>query len=145
MSPRRVRTVSPRLLIALAGLFVFTVAMPGCSTRNDSLPALGTEEDYLARRENTTYPYGYAPYDLCAAYDPYCFTPYWYSAPIYYFSRGDGDHVCDGDRCPDHDNGFHHKLAASLPHRFDATVPPVRLAHFGPFFVAGGFRGHSHR
>jgi redox-regulated HSP33 family molecular chaperone len=27
--------------------------MPGCSTRNDSLPESGTEEDYLARRENS--------------------------------------------------------------------------------------------
>jgi hypothetical protein len=96
MTRRRGRSVSPRLLIALAALFAFVVALPGCSTRNDSLPALGSEEDYLARRENTTHPYGYAPYDLCAAYDPFCFTPYWSSAPIYYFSRRDGDHDCDG-------------------------------------------------
>jgi hypothetical protein len=145
MTPRRHRTPSSRLLIALAALFAFALAIPGCSTRNDSLPALGSEEDYLARRGNTTDPYGYAPYDLCAAYDPYCFTPYWSSVPIYYFSRRDGDHDCDGDRCRGPDNGFHRQLGSLSLHKFGATAPPAQLAHFGPLLVGGGFRGHSHR
>jgi len=145
MTRRRHRTLSPRLLIVLAALFAFTVAIPGCSIRNDSLPAVGTEEDYLAHRETTTYPYGYAPYELCAAYDPYCFTPYWFSAPIYYFSGREGDHDCDGDRCRGPDNGFHHKLGSSSLHKFGATAPPAHLAHFGPLFMTGGFRGHGHR
>ena len=38
-------------------------------------------------KDQTLYSYG--PYDLCAAYDPYCFAPYWYTAPIYYLSRRD--------------------------------------------------------
>jgi hypothetical protein len=122
MTRRRGRSVSPRLLIALAALFAFVVALPGCSTRNDSLPALGSEEDYLARRENTTHPYGYAPYDLCAAYDPFCFTPYWSSAPIYYFSRRDGDHDCDDDRCRGSVNGFRHRLAIRSSHGLGATA-----------------------
>jgi len=145
MTRRWDRTAFRRFSIALAALFVFGVAMAGCSTRNDSLPALGTEEDYLARRENTTNPYGYAPYDLCAAYDPYCFAPSWYSAPIYYLPRGDGDHDCDDARCRGPDNEFHHKLASSSQHRFGATAPAARVAHFGPLFGAGGFRGHGHR
>jgi hypothetical protein len=113
MTRRRYRTLSPRLLIVLAAFFAFTIAIPGCSTRNDSLPAVGTEEDYLAHRDTIPYPYGYAPCDLCAAYDPYCFTPYGSSAPIYYFSRRDGDHDCGGDRCRGPDDGFHHKLGSS--------------------------------
>jgi hypothetical protein len=83
MIRRSIRTASARVSVALAVIFVFTVGMPGCSTRNDSLPPLGTEEDYLARRESTAYPCGYDPYGLCAAYDSYCFAPYGYSAPIY--------------------------------------------------------------
>jgi hypothetical protein len=142
------RPASPRVWVALAALFVFTVAMPGCSTRNDSLPSPGTEEDYLARRENTTYPYGYALYDLCAAYDPYCFAPYWNSVPIYYFRRGDSDHDRhdrDDDSRQGADPGLHHELAMRSPHGFGATAAPARLAHFAPVFVAGGFRGHGRR
>jgi hypothetical protein len=58
-------------------------------------------------KDQTLYSYG--PYDLCAAYDPYCFAPYWYTAPIYYLSRRDGDHDCDGDSCQGLGNGFRHK------------------------------------
>jgi hypothetical protein len=139
------RSASPHVSIALAALFVFTVAMPGCSTRNDSLPALGTEEDYLARRENTTYPYGYAPYDLCTVYDPYCFAPYWNSAPIYYLSRRDGDHDRDDDSRRGPEKGFHHELPMRPTHGSSATAAPARSAHFGPLFMTGGFRGHGRR
>jgi hypothetical protein len=38
----------------------FTMLIPGCSPQNDSLPELGTAEDYLARRENSAYIYRYA-------------------------------------------------------------------------------------
>ena len=150
--------------IVLATLLGLTMVVPGCSTQTDSVPELGTAEDYIARRENATYIYGYAPYDLCAAHDPYCFAPYWYSAPIYYFSRGDGDNDCDDDNCRSHGNGFHDKLATrsqesphpvvragssstfvAVPHGFEATVPPAGLAHLGPLFVAGGFRSQSRR
>jgi hypothetical protein len=61
----RDRTASARVSLVLAALFMFTFVE--CSTRNDSLPALGTEEDYLARRENTTYSFAYVPSDPCAA------------------------------------------------------------------------------
>jgi hypothetical protein len=136
------RTASPRVSLALAVLFAFTLALPGCSTRNDSLPELGTVEDYLARRENTAYIYGYGPYDLCEAYDPYCLAPYWYSTPIDYFSRGDGDNDCDDGRCRGLGNGFHHTLATHSPRGFSAPVPSAR---FGPPFVTGGFSGRSRR
>jgi hypothetical protein len=131
--------------LALAALFVFTVAMPGCSTRNDSLPAVATEEDYLAHRESNAYPYGYDPYGLCAAYDPYCFAPYWNSAPIYYFSRRDGDHDRDDDSRRGLEEGFHHELTMRSPHGFGATAAPARLVHFGPLFMSGGLRGHGRR
>jgi hypothetical protein len=134
-----------RFWVALVTLFAFTVTLFACSTRNDSLPALGTEEDYLARRENTSYPFGYGPYDFCAAYDPYCFEPYWYSVPIYYLSPGGGDNDCDDGRCGDPGKGSHDKRATDSPHRFGAVAAPARLAHFGPLFVAGGFRGHGRR
>ena len=139
------RTTSFRVSAALAALFVFTVAMPGCSARNDSLPALGSEEDYLARHENTTYPYGYAPYDLCAAYAPYCFAPYWNSAPLYYFPRADADRDRDDHSRQGADEGIHHELAMRSPPGPGATAAPARWAHFGPLFVADGFRGHGRR
>ena len=145
MTGRRARAASSRLSIALAALLAFTVALPGCSTRNDSLPELGTEADYLARRENATYLYSYGPYDLCAAYDPYCFAPNWYTAPIYYLSRRDEDHDCDRDGCQGLGNGFRHTLGSRSLHGFGATVPQAGLAHSGRLFMGGGFRSHGHR
>jgi hypothetical protein len=164
MDPRQARSTSLRSAFALAALLVVASVAPGCSMHQDSSPQLGTAEDYLAQRQNNAYAYSYAPYDLCTAYDPYCFAPYWYPAPVYYYLSGDGDNDCDDGNCDGFRGAGHHRppagsrvgrnppataassaTFAAAPHGFGIRVPSPGSAHFGGSFGRGAFGGHGHR
>jgi hypothetical protein len=101
------------------------------------------------------YPYGYDPYD------PYMIG--WYPAPIYYYSRGDGDNDCGDGNCGSKvgGRGGHHKApfgtgtgttlpgtashpmpVAGIPHV--SSAPAVASAPSGGSGNVGGFgRGGS--
>jgi hypothetical protein len=134
---------------------------PGCSSRKDSLPEVGSAEDYLAQRQTNAYASGYGPYDLCAAYDPYCFAPNWYPLPVYYFPVTDGDNACDDGKCHGSGGGGHPKrprdsgagnlAAMATPSSTSAALehgpgaPSMLTAHFGASFDRGGFGGQGRR
>src|SRR5438876_8116927 len=99
MARRVNRLTSARSAFALAALFALAMLASGCSTQKDSPPELGTARDYLAQRQNNGYAYSYGPYDLCTAYDAYCFAPQGYPAPFYYYASGDSDNDCDDGHC----------------------------------------------
>jgi hypothetical protein len=163
MTWHHARRASPHLALPVVALAALAMLVPGCSAHNDSLPELGTAEDYLARRENSAYSYRDASYDVCAANDPYCFAPDWYLVPIYYLSRADGDNDCDDGNCRGHSVGGHHKAAtpskqgpgvamttspstlAAAANGFGVKVSTGERAHFGPSFVTKGFGGRGHR
>ena len=59
-------------------------------------------------------------------YDPYW--AWWYPAPIYYYSRGDGGHDCDGGNCGSRvgGHGSHHNPPLRTG---PSTRPPVTASH----------------
>jgi len=152
------------LRLAFASVAVAMFA-PGCSSQHDSLPEVGTAEEYVAHRQNNTSLNSYSPYGPCTAFDPYCcFTLYWYPGPIYYFADSDGDNDCDDGNCSNFREVGHHKppvvsraernppviatSSTTLPKAstgFGSRVSSTGSALFSSSFGRGAFGGHGHR
>jgi hypothetical protein len=148
--------------VGLVAMFSWAIVEPSCSSRTDSLPAVGSTEDYLAQRQNNAYAYGYGPFALCAAYDPFCFAPNSYPAAVYYYSSDDGDNDCDDGKCRGSGGRGPHKPAAgSTADRNPPTMvtssstsvadhelghaPSMSTVNFGENFGTGFFGGHGRR
>ncbi len=153
----RCRSSATIFRLGLAIVVILAFAMIGCATRRDRSQDLGNTGDYLAQEQNDRYAYGYYPYDpYMIGYDPYW--GWWYPAPIYYYSRGDGDHDCDDGNCGGRvgGQGGHHKPplgtgtgatpagtashpmpVAGIPHV--SSAPAVASAPSGGFGNSSGF------
>src|SRR5713226_9877676 len=140
-------------------MVAFAIIAQGCASRQDRSQELGSTGDYLAQEQNDRYAYGYYPYDpYMIGYDPYW--GWWYPAPIYYYSRGDGDHDCDDGNCGGRvgGQGGHHKpplgTGTTPPGTASHPMPVVGIAHVfsapavasapsGGFGNSGGFGGEG--
>jgi hypothetical protein len=116
--------------LAMGVMVAFAMIAQGCATRRDRSLEVGSTGEYLAQEQNDRYAYGYNPYDPYIGYDP--LWGWWYPAPIYYYSRGDGDHDCDDGNCGGRvgGQGAHHK-----PPLGTGMTPPGTASH--PMPVAG--------
>jgi len=149
MAWRPKRSSFLRSVCALTTVLAISITVSGCSRQRDSVPELGTAQDYLAQRQNSFYAENYGPF--CAPFDPYCFMTPWYPAPIYYYSRDDGDHDCDDGYCGGFKRGGRNRptIAGSsssfvaTPHRFEE--PSSGSAAFTRGFGRGAVGGHGHR
>src|SRR6266849_1116192 len=155
MTRHRSRWTMFRSGLEIVVMGAFAIIAQGCATRQDRSQELGSPGDYLAQEQNDRYPYGYYPYDpYMIGYDQYW--GWWYPAPIYYYSRVDGDHDCDDGNCGGRvgGQGGHHKPplgtgmtppgtashpmpVAGIPHVSGA--PAVASAPSGGFGSSGGF------
>jgi hypothetical protein len=102
-----------------------------CATRQDQSQEVGSVADYMVQGQNDAYAYGYGPYDpYMIGYDPYWAR--WYRAPVYYYSRGDGDNDCDDGNCGSGNSGHggHHKPPTGTG---TGTTPPRTASHSMPF------------
>jgi hypothetical protein len=142
---------------AIVAIVALAIIVQGCATRRDRSQELGSAGDYLAEGQYDRYAYGRNPYDpYLIGYDPYW--AWWYPAPIYYYSRGDGDHDCDDGNCAGRvgeqggqhkpslgtgatqpGNASHAMAVAGIPHT--SSAPAVASALSGAFGNGRGFGG----
>jgi hypothetical protein len=151
--------------LAIVAIVAFAMIAQGCATRRDRSQEVGSTGDYLTQGRNYSYVYGYNPYNpYMIGDDPYW--GWWYPAPIYYYSRGDGDNDRDdgnygrwagghgGQHTPPLGNGTgttpagtasHPMPVAGIPHVSSApavaSAPSGGLGNGGGFGRVGGFGG----
>jgi hypothetical protein len=99
--------------LAILAMVAFAMIAQGCATRQDQSQNAGSIEDYMAQGQNDGYASGYGPYDpYMIGYNPYWAR--WHPAPVYHYSRGDGDNDCGDGNCGS-GNGGHGGLHKPPP------------------------------